>query len=311
MSDIRLASISSETKMMSSRNSPSRHRSAESKHSTNNNNNELNSSMHQDDEEESIYKLIPPPVPVVEKQPLYRSKYAGDAPVTGSTLVGVTSNFSGTSALNNNSTHNSTKKQQVASTLGPAQSLAPNPRQFLKKKTKHATLPSPTKFAYDGDRKPAVVKREEQPALKRNQHNFIEENAVAAIVATNKTMYNEEKSALEREDYGQVPSYLQEVKKTVEQEKEYLRKLIESEKEEENKNKTKTRIMPEEERQQLLTALKAKWEEINHEYQGITHMVALDTLTKIRRKEQFESQLQQLEKSIDKLSKKVVYIHDE
>lgn len=299
----------SESKLSATRKSSSRRRSAESKQGNNNTTN-LKSNTDDDynsNEDESIYKLIPPPPAVIEKQPLYRSKYTGNAPVTGSTFLGVSSNVAGTTAA----ALTQSQKKTLTGTLGPVDNVPPNPKQFLKKKTKHATLPSPTKFAYDGERKPAVVKREEQGVLKRNEHHFIEENAVAAIVATNKMNRKEEKTTLKHEEFGHVPTYLQEVKKVVDQEKEYLRKLIESEKEEENKNKTKTRIMPEEERQQLLAALKAKWEEVNHEYQGITHMVALDTLTKIRRKEQFESQLQQLEKSIDKLSKKVVYVHDE
>ena len=44
--------------------------------------------------------------------------------------------------------------------------------------------------------------------------------------------------------------------------------------------------------------------------QTMTHLVSLDTIGKTRRKEDYESQLQQLEKSIDKLSKKFVFVQD-
>jgi len=37
-------------------------------------------------EEESIYKIIPPEAPVMEKQPMYRSKHSGKAPPSCSTF---------------------------------------------------------------------------------------------------------------------------------------------------------------------------------------------------------------------------------
>ncbi len=39
-------------------------------------------------------------------------------------------------------------------------------------------------------------------------------------------------------------------------------------------------------------------------------MVKLDTQGKIRRKEQYENELQSLEKAIEKLSKPMVFVHD-
>ena len=65
------------------------------------------------------------------------------------------------------------------------------------------------------------------------------------------------------------------------------------------------------EKQSLLAALQTKWDAVNAQYQGMTHMTALDTLTKIRRKEEFEAQLAELEKSIEKLNKRVVFIKDD
>jgi len=42
----------------------------------------------------------------------------------------------------------------------------------------------------------------------------------------------------------------------------------------------------------------------------MTHNIVLDTIGKIRRKEEYEGQLQTLEKSIEKLSKKFVFVQD-
>jgi hypothetical protein len=54
----------------------------------------------------------------------------------------------------------------------------------------------------------------------------------------------------------------------------------------------------------LLAALKKKWEAVNGVFQTITHQTVLDTKGKVRRKEQSEKELTQLEKDIARLSKK-------
>lgn len=61
--------------------------------------------------------------------------------------------------------------------------------------------------------------------------------------------------------------------------------------------------MSEEERQSLLAQLKAKWDLVNAQYQKITHLVLLDTTGQIRRKENFENTLMQLERDIDRLER--------
>ena len=56
-----------------------------------------------------------------------------------------------------------------------------------------------------------------------------------------------------------------------------------------------------EERHALISALKAKWDSVNKEYQKITHLVSLDTQGKVIRKENFETEMAQLEKDIGQL----------
>lgn len=58
----------------------------------------------------------------------------------------------------------------------------------------------------------------------------------------------------------------------------------------------------------LLQDLKQKWEVVNRQYQLMTHIVQLDTHGKTKRKEEFELQLSQLERSIEKLSKPNVFV---
>lgn len=111
-----------------------------------------------------------------------------------------------------------------------------------------------------------------------------------------------------KEDFGKTPAYLQKVKAEINAEKEYIRQVMDAEAAEESKYQPKTHLLPEEERVKLLTQLKVKWEAVNKQYQQTTHLINLDSLGKVRRKEQYENELQQIEKSIQQLSKPYVFV---
>lgn len=61
--------------------------------------------------------------------------------------------------------------------------------------------------------------------------------------------------------------------------------------------------MDENERRELIAALKAKWDSVNAKYQKITHLVLLDTAGQVRRKESLENELTQIENDINKLQR--------
>jgi hypothetical protein len=86
---------------------------------------------------------------------------------------------------------------------------------------------------------------------------------------------------------------------------------MEREQQEIQASQPQMRQLPEEERLMLLTDLKTKWGLVNKKYQLGSHMVNLDTIGKIRRKEQYESELRQLEAAIEKLSRSPVFVQDE
>ena len=63
-------------------------------------------------------------------------------------------------------------------------------------------------------------------------------------------------------------------------------------------------------REELLEGLKKNWEEIHHQYQGLS--VVTDTATKKARKERMEAAMKQLEKDIELIERhKVIYIAKE
>lgn len=61
------------------------------------------------------------------------------------------------------------------------------------------------------------------------------------------------------------------------------------------------RQLTDEERKSIIDGLKANWEEIHHQYQGLS--VITDTLPKKNRKERMEGQMKQLEKDIELFEK--------
>jgi len=140
--------------------------------------------------------------------------------------------------------------------------------------------------------------------------NFISENALAVIMADARRPVRSELDYTKKADFGQTPAYLDKVKAEIAAEKAYIRRVMEAEAAAAHAHEPTVSVLPEEERLQLLHALKIKWETVNKMYQTTTHMIVLDTMGKIRRKEQYENELQQIEKSIQKLSKQNVLIQN-
>lgn len=62
------------------------------------------------------------------------------------------------------------------------------------------------------------------------------------------------------------------------------------------------------EKEELIAALKKKWEVVHKDYQTLTHKGKLDTLGLKNKKESCEKELMQLEKDISKLSKNFIFV---
>ncbi|CAE7190478.1 ENKUR, partial [Symbiodinium sp. CCMP2456] len=107
-------------------------------------------------------------------------------------------------------------------------------------------------------------------------------------------------------DYGKIPKYLSHIKKDIDAEYEYIRQLQQLREQEEA---DRMRPLLEDERHHLIEGLKTKWESVNTAYQGGTHITKLDTMGKMKRKERHEAELSQIEKDIEKLSKKNIIIN--
>ena len=93
--------------------------------------------------------------------------------------------------------------------------------------------------------------------------NFIVANAVENILAAPKLQANKEKDFLKKKNYGAVPKYLTKIRNEIEDEYNLVREMQVEEQAEEDRRKY---LMPEEERQELISALKKKWEVLHIEY---------------------------------------------
>lgn len=235
--------------------------------------------------EESIYCLIPPVIAPPPKPPLYRSAYPG---VTAA-------------------------ERRPAATMGPLKVTPPNPQNFLKSYTREDNkLPEPKKFEFTDavDKKPAVPRRNERPVLGLvTSKNFITCNAVENILAVPKKTDVRQVSYMNKKGYGKVPAYLEKVKAEIQDEYNYIQQMQEAYDEQGDDGQCRTRMMANDEKMAMLEGLKTNWDRINKAYQTLSF--TLDTPAKKQRKEEFEAQLEQIERDIEKLSKGTLFIEED
>jgi hypothetical protein len=267
---------------------------------------------------ESIYNIIPPKEIQQERMPMHRSKHDPRLPATGTTFGGAQSshpvcmNIAGTA-------DKKAVPDKSGRTMGKAAgSMRKDPIDYMKKnvstskvqtlsevKRAQPQLLQPTQLK--PKLKPDVPKTSDIPVMNLvTSKNFVVANAVETILAAPKKVSQGAKDYLSKEDYGKVPKYLKNIKQDIDAEYDYICMLQEQEEEE---RMSDMRPMPEEERLQLIAGLKAKWEAVNTEYQGNTHLTILDTQGKMAGKEKHEAQLSQIEKDIEKLNRKNIMVH--
>lgn len=135
----------------------------------------------------------------------------------------------------------------------------------------------------------------------RTNKNFITSNAVETILQVPRRHREEEPNYLQKEDYGKVPAYLSQVKEEIQRENQMVEEYVRNQMGMGNSDEAGLEELPNEERLQLIEQLKTKWDTVNAQYQRICHMVNLDTIGKVRRKEQLEIELRQIEQDIERL----------
>ncbi|NXB07177.1 ENKUR protein, partial [Cnemophilus loriae] len=215
--------------------------------------------------------------------------------------------------------HEAEKNKSQWKTMGPAKVAVPSPNDFLQKHSKEPKL-APKKKEQDGKKllPLSVPQRTYRPVIQIKK-NFINKNAVAVITGAPKKprpfcvdtrqgdKYLLEPSGLvpkyiKKKNYGVLPKYVTRRNEEMKREQEeYEARVLEQLK------KKAMKTLSDEERTNILKALKKNWEEINHAFQGLP--VLTDTRYKKMHKEELELKLKQLEHDIAAIEKhKSIYI---
>lgn len=241
---------------------------------------------------ESIYNLIPKTPEKIVKPDRYRSKFK--------------------SSVENEQNAN----KMDCKTMGPAEVTLNDPGSFMKKRSKLPNRPSKADFKYPDDekRRPKVPNHAERPAMgAKSTKNFIRANAVENIMSVpkksaanfadtkNGAIQQLESSGMtpmyiKKREYGKAPKYLVQRKElTAKLQKDYDDYVKGS------LQRGAMKCLSELEMQNIICGLKTNWEEIHHQYQGLS--VVTDTAPKKNRKERMEAEMDQLEKDIELLEK--------
>jgi len=269
---------------------------------------------------ESVYNLVQEPAQKLQRPPAHVSRFPGTLAPTGSTFNVAQTNRPGVSNLGGESIckdyggHAYGKK---AGSFGPNYTKngggggggGTGPADYLKASSKPVASLYRLKKNNPDVLKPTVVKERFKPSLPSKEDkpvtglvtskNFIVANAVENILAAPKRRVETDDDFMNKDDFGKVPSYLGKIKADINAEYDYIRDL----KNQQQEASRTTRVMTGEEKQQMIHALKSKWEEVNSEYQLGTHLTKLDTVGKIARKESQESKLIEIEAAIEKLKR--------
>lgn len=267
--------------------------------------------------EESIYNLIPQQEVAARKPRRYKSKYDPLQRPTGSTFTG-TNNTSLVGANVGTNQGNMLRMKSKTGSLGKALGQSkPNPTQYMKKKAQPSGNQDIKPFVRAvQSRKAAVPKQDEIPVMGlQSTKNYVTANAVEAILAVpghRAAIKPQQPQYRNKVDYGKVPSYLKDVKDEIQREnqmiQEYLSQANDGPRGEDEGQGGE--VLDAKEVEQLVDALKTKWDTVNAKYQKMCHMVKLDTHGKVRRKEQMESELKQLEHDIERLENREVIVED-
>lgn len=240
---------------------------------------------------ESIYGLIPPRQIVPERPPMHRSKHVGSVD-PAKFPMGVPRRDKGT--------------------FGPPNEQAkPNPKVFLKKHVGEPVLPDPKAPSRPKPKvKAPLPDKNDRPIMGLvSAKNYITANAVENILAQPKRPPPAPVPATMRADFGKVPGYLKTVKNQIHREKEIVAEFNNRMMAQTQQATSNVKKMTEGERQDLIVALKARWQHVNEQYQKLSF--TLDTPAKRTRKENYEEQLVQIEKDIETLSRRVVLVAED
>lgn len=200
--------------------------------------------------------------------------------------------------------------REVGATVAPADYLRKNEGPMT------ASRGAPTvntthfkKSEYNHNKsKPDVPLRSERPVMGlRTDKNFVVANAVEnTLVVPTKAAPLPQPRATDREDFGKVPRYIEEIKQDLSVRKQLIADMTSAD----AAFKERWSELPAGELAQLREGLQRRWDALNKEYQskGFNNM---ETPSQRARQELVEKQLVAVEFAMQKLSRQHVYVYDD
>ena len=264
---------------------------------------------------ESVYALIPEAKVAPAAAARYRSKFAsshGTAP-TASTF-----GFAGTSLVLGNvagetdmATVHPAKKP--FGTFGVVVADTVKPDTFLRKghsasAAAAASRTSPIRIDRHSDsaKKPAIPTLADKPVMGlKTDKNFVVANAVENILAVSKKQGPQQKRAVEREDYGKVPDYIN----TIKSELASQYNLIDQHKASKAAEAERFHQLSAQEVHELRSGLQQRWDHLNKEFQ--TMGFSVETFTQKKRQEHVELELRCIEQALQKIRKSNIFVYDD
>lgn len=256
---------------------------------------------------ESIYSWVKEVPPLPEKPALYHSKHDPLAkPYKAASTFGGAAAKKAFGSIG----------REVGPSVAPSAFTKAHERSGPRSGELAASLPK--KYVREDEpRKPSVPKRADAPLCGlKSAKDFVVANAVDAILTVPKKAPAPEPDWMHRPGFGVAPAYLEENKKEIEAQHEYIQSLLEEKQmAEEEASGVRMRELTGGERDELIDALKAKWDAANKEFQKTTFKnisSSNSTIGEIRAKLRSEATLAQIEKDIARLSVKApIFVVDD
>ncbi|KAJ9455885.1 hypothetical protein DIPPA_21809 [Diplonema papillatum] len=262
--------------------------------------------------EESIYRLIPEEEAPPEKQPMYRSSHNATLPPSYSTfgIAGTSKKMANPGGMEiiHDISGGKHKARKPHASMGATVNTTVNPKNYLKMAGRRELPPASKFLRSETERRPPVPGQTEKPVMGlTTDKNFVVSNAVDNILAAPKKQDQPIKNMTQTKTFGKTPSYLKKVKREVEGEKQMLTQQAQNAA---DPLDVRLRLLTEQEKRNLISSLKQKWEQLNKSYQSLTF--SMDTVSKVHRKEQQEALLEKLERAVQKVSnKRCVFVYDD
>lgn len=236
-------------------------------------------------QQESIYNIVPKAKIVPGKDALYKSTYPYWIAPTASTFKLINSSYPNVSNFDGNyklprGAHSLVRD---SATFGiPDIGKSVSPQNFHKKGELRRKLPPLERLHTTTEvRKPPIPSLDDKPIMGlKTDKNYITANAVENILMQPKKLPEEKKGIYRHRYFGQIPTYISDLRQKTKEEYEYLQEMKRQKKAEED---AKTRLLTEQEVCDLRQGLQKKWEMYNERYAKLTHKKVFDNLVLLRK----------------------------